>query len=139
IPLVKALGDSRYELALAVIDPLLGDDDPMVQKAALYSLAQIASPASEAVLMEAAIKNGLAYDRTEATAAFLTYAGNLIQNGNKKQAEQIAKYFLKHADQASQVQYRSAALYLWTSINGESSEKEWLKALKSDNKEYRVS
>jgi HEAT repeat protein len=139
IPLVKALGDSRYESAVAAITPLTEDDDPMLQKTALHALAQIASPASEAVLREAAIKNGLAYDRTEATAAFLTYAGNLMQNGNQKKAEQIAKYLLKNADQANQVQYRSSALYLWTTIHGQSSEKEWLKALKSDNKDFRVS
>src|SRR5690606_6224846 len=126
------------ELAVAAITPLVEDDDPMLQKTALYSLAQIAVPASETVLKEAAVKNGLAYDRTEATAAFLTYAGNLIKNGNHKQAEQIAKYLLKNADQDHQVQYRSAALDLWTTIHGESGEKEWRKAVKSENKEYRV-
>ncbi|MEX2595090.1 MAG: DUF1080 domain-containing protein [Anditalea sp.] len=138
IPLVKALGKSQYQGAIAAITPLVEDQDRMLQKAALFALAQIADPASGAVLKKAAEKTGFTYEGTEATAAYLTYAGNLIKDGNQKQAARITKYLIKNADQDDQIQYRSAALNLWVTIQGEASVRDLMAALKSDNKEYRV-
>jgi HEAT repeat protein len=138
IPLVKALARSHYKEAIVVITPLVEDQDQMLRKAALFALAQIADPGSEAVLRKAAEETGFTYDRTEATAAYLTYAGNLLNKGNKKQASEIAKYLIKNADQNDQVQYRSAALDLWVTIKGEASVPDLFAALKSDHKEYRV-
>lgn len=137
IPLINALGYSRHAGAVSAITPLIGDGDPAVQKSALLALSQIADPSSESVLKDAAESAGYTYEATDATAAYLAYAENLLLKGERKQAEKIAKNLIKKAKGPDQVQYRSMALGLWAAIHGTESSKELIKALRSDHQAYR--
>ena len=137
IPLINALGYNRYEGAVSAITSLVGGADLEIQKSILLALARIGDPSSETVLKKAAEDAGLIYEGTDAVAAYLTYAENLLLNGDSKRAGKIAKSLIRKANGDDQVQYRAAALGLWADIQGIDSAKELIKALKSDNNEYR--
>lgn len=96
LSVVEALGDIRAKDAAKPIAALTtGDND--LAKMSLYALAYIADPASEAVMAAAAEKSGFKYENTNAVAAYLIYAEQLMKNGNKELANNIAKKILEKA------------------------------------------
>jgi HEAT repeat protein len=136
--LVEALGDSRSAEALAAITPLAGSEDKKLKKLALYALASIGDPSSEAVLAKAAAESNFAYDPTNATTAYISYAQRLTENGQQAQAEKIAQVLLNTTTQEDQIHTRTAALKLLTHIQGENSIPLLLKSATDKNPEYRA-
>ncbi|MGV8878933.1 MAG: family 16 glycoside hydrolase [Sphingobacteriaceae bacterium] len=132
--IVKALGDNRVNKAAKPIAALVGQSDQKLEKVVLNALSNIADPASESVLAQAAEKVGFAYDNTNATSSYLLYAQNLLAGGKKDQAENIAQSLHKK----SKGDTRIAALYLLTTINGDKSEPLLLTAALDQDPKYRA-
>lgn len=139
LTLVQALGDTKNKEAVAVITPYAKNEEGKLRKLALYALANIADPASERVLAEAALEDDFIFDNDNATAAYLLYAQRLQEDGRQKQAEKISKSLLRKTRRDNQqVQTRTAALKLLTRRNGEKSIKQLINAAGDANPEYRA-
>ena len=139
LTLVQALGDTKNKEAVAAITPYARNEEGKLRKLALYALANIADPASERVLAEAALEDDYKFDHDNATAAYLLYAQRLQEDGRQKQAEKISKSLLRKTGRDNQqIHTRTAALKLLTVINGEKSLKQLIDAAGDVNPEYRA-
>ncbi|HVI49056.1 MAG TPA: family 16 glycoside hydrolase [Chitinophaga sp.] len=137
ITLVEALGDSRNRKAVAAITPLANSSDKKLAKVARYALAQIADPASAAVLTSAAAKAGYIYDETDAASSLLAYAGQLAANGNKAVAQKIGESLVKQCTADAQAHTRTAGLKLIADIAKEKSMPWLTQAVAGKNTAYR--
>ncbi|MCJ8164392.1 DUF1080 domain-containing protein [Pontibacter sp. E15-1] len=138
LSLVEALGDTRYEQAVAAISPFATSPDEKLRKLALYALANIGAPASEAVLAKAAEEDSYTYDNDNAVAAYLLYAERLKEKGQTEQAEKIAKALLQRTSQKTQAHTRTAALKLLTELQGEQSTALLLRAATDQDPAFRA-
>lgn len=138
LSIVQALGDTKFDQAVAAITPLANSENNKLKKLALYSLANIANPASEDILALAAKDDNFIFDKDNATSAYLLYAQRLLENGQKQQAEKIAKSLLKGTKKANQMYTRTAALKLLTDIHGVESVLILINATKSSDPGYRA-
>ncbi|HVY76199.1 MAG TPA: HEAT repeat domain-containing protein, partial [Puia sp.] len=138
LTLVEALGDSRYEPAVASLTPMASSENKLLRKLALYALARIGDPASETVLSTAAAQAGYRYDETGATQAYLDYAARLRYKGNTAEAVKIADTLLQNAKQDDQVAVRTAALKLLTEAEGPGSVPLLIEAGRDPNAQYRA-
>ncbi|CAL1519279.1 family 16 glycoside hydrolase [Chitinophaga sp. MM2321] len=137
ITLVEALGDAASRNAVSAITPLATNEDKKLAKVSLYALAHIADPASITVMKNAAAKAGYIYDVTDATSAYLYYAGQLAANGNKAAAWKIAEALVKECKTDAQVHTRTAGLKLLSDIDPAKSMSAVSQAVASKNDEYR--
>jgi HEAT repeat protein len=110
--IVEALGDARLNEAAAPINALVTSSDAALAKVAIYALARIADPSSEPVLAAAAAKSGYKYEKTDATGAYLTYAEQLLKNGNTVLVQKIANGLIAKTKAADLVNIRTNALQL---------------------------
>ncbi|WP_161890448.1 family 16 glycoside hydrolase [Pontibacter russatus] len=138
LTLVEALGDTRTAEAVAVITPLATSQDEKLRKLALYALANIADPSSEAVLAKAAAEDGFTFGRDNGTAAYLLYTQRLAESGKQQQATEIAQSLLSSTGQDAQVHTRTVALALLTDMQGEQNMPLLLAAASDGNPEYRA-
>ncbi|MNJ98934.1 HEAT repeat protein [compost metagenome] len=137
LSVVEALGDSRSKEAAKAIAGLTTGDNSLA-KMSLYALANIADPSSEPVLAAAAEKAEFKYDNTNAVAAYLVYAERLMQNGDKVEANKIAKKILEKATADNQVHIRTAALKLVSDFSKAQSDEYLLAAMDDKQFEYRA-
>lgn len=137
ISIIEALGDSKYAAAESVLLPMLGSSNQDVQKVLLYSLSNIAGPASADALKNAASSANYVYDVTNATGSYIHYISELVGKNNAL-AESLANDLLKNTNSDLQVDSRIAALSILTKINGENYTKSLVKAANDKNLEYRV-
>jgi len=164
--IIEALGDTRYKPAASAINKIAASEDAATVKPALYALAYIADPSSESVLAAAAAKAGYKYEKTNATQAYLVYAEQLLQNGNRELATKIAidlsakakdlvnvrtgalkllveatkgnQQFLLTAAGDANAQYRAAALRYALPYVSAANVGPWLKKLTVVNDEAKV-
>lgn len=137
LAVVVALGDSRTKEAARVIEGLTTADNELA-KVALYALANIAEPSSEAVLAAAAEKAGFQYENTNAVAAYLHYAEQLMKKGEKTVANAIAKKILSKAIADNQVHIRTAALQLVSNFSAAQRNESLLGAMDEEPFSYRA-
>ncbi|WP_316813729.1 DUF1080 domain-containing protein [Pedobacter heparinus] len=138
LSVIEALGDSRTKAATNAVAALTGSSDNDLTKMSLYALAHIAEPSSETVLAAAAEKAGFKYENTNAVAAYLLFAEQLIKNGNKGPANEIAKKILAKATADDQVHVRTAALQLISAFSKSQHDEYLLAAMDDNNFEYRA-
>jgi len=137
LSVIEALGDTRYAAAETALLPLVGNQDPNLQKVVLYALSNIAGSASADALKNAARNANYRYDITNAAASYIQYANRLVDM-NPKLAEKIATDLLKDAKADDQVHSRISALKILTDIHGEDYSKKLVKAALDNNLEYRA-
>ncbi|WEK20870.1 MAG: DUF1080 domain-containing protein [Candidatus Pedobacter colombiensis] len=137
LAIVAALGDSHTKEAAKAIAALTTGDHEL-SKMSLYALANIADPSSEAVLAAAAEKAGFKYEKTNAVAAYLLYAERLMKNGDRVQANKIAKNILGKVKANDQVHTRTAALKLVTDFSSAQSDEYLLAAMSNSQFQYRA-
>ncbi|MGV3588732.1 MAG: DUF1080 domain-containing protein [Adhaeribacter sp.] len=135
---VEALGDARAKGAAAEISKLATNSNPNLKKVALFALANIGDPASEAVLAGEAEKAGLIYQNANATAAYLRWMETMLAAGNKDQVGKAAQTLLSKATQDTQLHTRIAALNYAARVQGENSMPLLLTAVTDKNQAYRV-
>ena len=138
LSLVQALGDTQYKAATSTIVGLADSNDGKLRKLALYALANIGDPASEDVLEEAAEEDDFNFDTDNATSAYLLFGQRLLEQGEKRAAEKVAKRISKRARGENRLYSRTAALELLTDIRGEESVDLLREATEDDNPEYRA-
>lgn len=137
LSVVEALGDNRDKAAAKAIAALTtGDND--LAKMALYALANIADPASESALNAAAEKSGFKYENTDAVATYVRYAEQLMKNGEKVAANNIAKKLLTKVTADNQVHIRTAALKLVSDFSKAQSDEYLLAAMDDKQFQYRA-
>lgn len=137
LSVVEALGDSRTKEAATVIASLTTADNDLA-KMALYALANIADPSSEGVLAAAAEKAGFRYENTDAVAAYLRYAEQLMKNGENIAANNIAKKILAKVTADDQVHIRTAALKLISDFSSTQRDEYLLAAMEDKQFQYRA-
>lgn len=139
LSIIESLGDSRYQAAAQPIQTLIAaETNAELLKVALYALANIADPSSAPVLASAADKSGYGYDYTNATAVYLTYAEQLLKNGNQTLAEKIAKQILEKTATDQLVNVRTAALKILVDANKTNNQALLLAAAGDQNAAYRI-
>jgi HEAT repeat protein len=136
VRLVQALGDIRYEAATDAITALAGSGNASLQKAVLYSLAAIASPKSEQVLLAAAQQAGYQFESTNALGAYVCYLYNSLFP-RKAAVSKASKSLLKATAEDTQIAAKTAALELYVLSTGKKAISEIIAALKSNNASYR--
>lgn len=134
--LVEALGDMAYQPAAGAIAGLAGTTEPGLRKAALYSLAKIASPSAEKILQTAAEKAGYRYEPADALGSYVLFLENRLP-GHAASVGKISKKMLKAVSDHSQIAARSAFLELYVLSSGEKAIKEIIPVLGSNSKQYR--
>ena len=110
LKIVKSLGQLKYQPAVGAITPLLSDSDDGLQRQALWALAMIGDPASSSALLSKAKSEGFKYSADGATNALVEYMHQLTQKKDAKTTQSIAQAILAGANDASQQQFRLAAL-----------------------------
>lgn len=138
LSIIEALGDSRFKDAAPAINALAVSNDINTAKVALYALAYIADPSSENVLAAAAEKSGYKFENSNATADYLIYAKQLLDNGNTALAEQIGKKLLAKTSADEHVRVRTAALKILVEVNKEGNQQILLDAAGDKNATYRA-
>ncbi|WP_291909357.1 family 16 glycoside hydrolase [Chitinophaga sp. CB10] len=125
ITLVQALGDANATAANAAIMKLAGTGNGDLAKVANYALSRIADPAAAATLKANAAKAGYGYDRTNATASYLTYLAAL---DDKKLATSLATALLPVTKGVPQENAYVAALNIIAANDGAKALSTWLAA-----------
>ncbi len=135
--IIGALGDVRTKDAVEELLKQVSNNDKHAQKLALYALANIGDPSSEAILEREAKTAGYILSDNNAMASYLLWARRMTEAGNTKQVEKIAKSLIKRLNQENQVHSRIAALKLLVDIKGNETTATLLEAAKDKNPEYR--
>jgi hypothetical protein len=153
ITLVQALGDMHYYPAEKAVRALAPTNDANLRKAVLYSLAQIADPASEKILREAAVAANYKYEPTNALGSYVLFLNNCLLDkkktasiilletapipvSNAEMVTQSARKMLKVTSENTQIAAKTAALELLTlSAGATKAVGDVTGALKSSNKQ----
>jgi len=139
LSVIEALGHSHLKEAAQAIGLLVtGSNQEALTKVGLFALAHIADPVSEPILATAASRSAFIYDNTNAVAAYLVYAQNLVQAGHQTVAAKIAKQLLENVNANHQVHVRTAALKLLSEASSTERDSYLLAALSDPAFEYRA-
>ncbi|HYH55331.1 MAG TPA: HEAT repeat domain-containing protein, partial [Anseongella sp.] len=138
LSLVEGLGDLRYAEAAETLSGYAESGDDDLRKVSLYALAAIADPASGKILSRAAAGSNYSYEVTDANASYLRYLQRLAEEGEERTAAKLARKLLKRTGGEGQVHTRTAALKLLAGMQGKESLPLLLKAMKSDDPQYRL-
>jgi len=150
--LAESLKDRELPCAAAVMNALAGmnsqevvneyiawaDDKNINTKASAYNaLAQSGSPLAYPVLLKAAKSFSYRWERTGATSALLDYARVCGKNGDVKTADKICKLLIAKCNDKLNMQYKTAALQLYTDLHGGEAMPAILKAAAHPDSKYR--
>jgi HEAT repeat protein len=115
----------------------LSPADAALRRAALSSLARIASPDSAPALMAAAKKAGYVHEPANATGALLEYAKRLGARGNRGAAEKVCRQVMQETDAPGRLATRAAALAVLADTLGQAAAPDLLKAVEHPDAAYR--
>jgi HEAT repeat protein len=136
IALIKALGEIRSRAAVKKISVYAESRDEKTRRVALYALANIGDPASQAALERIPV-TASPYERTSSASLYLLYAQRLTESGRKEQAFKIGHDLIRNFTAPGESQVRAAALTLLSGIVGESVLEDLLQAVESPDPKYR--
>lgn len=137
ITLVRALGELKYEKAFRPVTFAAESENPDLRKAALGTLASFGNPDSYKLLHKAARDVDFQYEPTNAAEAFLVYAGRLADKGETKLSERALKAIMKANQSDDRLHNNAAALSVYAKYFGYDTMPLLLKAVDSNNKEFR--
>jgi HEAT repeat protein len=137
LTIVKAVGELGAAEANAKLLPFAQDPNPMMRRAALASLARIASPASLGAMTGAAQAADYKYEPGNAVGALLEYARRLAQKGSLASAEKVCRLVMAKTDDADRLAERAAALGVLADAMGAAALPDLLKAMDHADRKYR--
>ncbi|WP_372950741.1 DUF1080 domain-containing protein [Mariniphaga sp.] len=137
ITLTKALGELRYEPALRAISVAAESENINLRKVALGALANLGNPESYKLLQKAAQDVDYKYEPTHAAEAFLNYASRLAEKGETKLSQKALKAIMKANQTDDKLHNNTAALSVYAKHFGYDAMPMLLKAVDSNNKEFR--
>ncbi len=108
--LIKSLGELKHLPALESITKFSSNDNVLVKKQALWSIALIADASSYQVLLQQAKNTGFRTDPTEATLALIEYMRQLASKGNLVLVKDVSKAILDNTNDPAQQHFRLAGL-----------------------------
>jgi len=133
--IAEALGMAKYQKAAPALEQTATSDNLNLRKISLCALSEIAVPSSASVLASAAQKADYTYDKTDATAFYLTYLAHLAANGSAALAEKAALDLLKPTIPTAT---RSAALKVYSDSRKQAGVPLLVQAMSSNDAEYRA-
>lgn len=137
VKLIKALGRFKYQPALESITKFATGDNPLVKKAALWSMALIADAGSYDVLLQQAKNVGFRNDPNDATNALVEYMHQISGKGNPALLKQISQAFLDNTPEPSQQHFRLAGLRTFAQVDPEAAVKVLIKEHPRFDSEYQ--
>jgi HEAT repeat protein len=137
IIITKALGELRYEPALRAITVAAESENINLRKVALGTLANLGNTESYKLLLKAAQDVEFKYEPTLAAEAFLTYADRLAKKGEIKLSQKALKAVMKANQSDDKLHNHAAALSVYAKHFGYETMPLLLKAVDSNNKEFR--
>ncbi|WP_321288645.1 DUF1080 domain-containing protein [uncultured Sunxiuqinia sp.] len=135
---IKALGVLNYQPAESYLLSLAESADGEVLKQAYAALACIGGEASATTFSKAAKQVSFAADEAETMLSYLAYAANVGQNGNTKLSNKLATSALKEFNSPDQLHYRSTALKILRTNQGEDALELLTNEFKHEDKIYRM-
>ncbi len=134
---IQALGSIKYKGAIPVLEGLSTSLNMVVKSSALYALAKIASPSSKDILSKAAKRAQFKTDDSDAMIAYIEYARNLGNNGQKGLSKTVCNEILKNTKSEGQLYIRSAAYSILSDNFGNEITAALIKeAKKTENAQY---
>jgi HEAT repeat protein len=137
ISMVKALGELKAEESNAAILPFAGAPAIPMRKAALASLAKIASSNSFSTLTKAAQKASYRYEPANAVGALISYARNLGEKGELALCNKVCRLIMKKCGDPERLPSSAAALAILAEYRGHEALPDLLKAVDHKDKAYR--
>lgn len=137
--LVRALGEVKCEGSVDKITPLINASEPWMQKTALAALANIGSPNSYKVLLNAATTVKFQYEATNAAEAFLTYTNRLGEQNEPELMKKACKAIFKANTAPNNLHIYSAALAIYAKYLGYEATPLLLEAVENSDKAFRYS
>ncbi len=138
IELIKALGVLNYQPAESYLLSLTESASGETLKQAYTALARIGGEASAKIFIAAAKRVSFEADETETMISYLNYAKNLGENGNTTLSNKLAATALKKFTSPDQLHYRSAALKILRTNQGEDASKLLADEFEHADKSYRM-
>ncbi len=139
VTIVQALGELECIHSVGKITPLLNSNEQYLQKAALEALANIASPESFTVLLNAAKEAGFYYESTNATEAFLNYTNRLGEEDEIDLMKKACNEIFKENTTEDLLHNYSKGLYIYSEHLGSQVTPLLLDAIDNNNKAFRYS
>ena len=133
IPMVKTLGQLKYQPAEAALLDLAKSTNGTVLLQVYAALANIGGKASLPTFDAAAKTAKYQSDPVETMVSYLRYAKRLAEQGETKLSNQICEVVMKNCKADNQLIYRSSAL----AVPGFASNDLFLKEIQNKNKAYR--
>ncbi|HEX8037831.1 MAG TPA: DUF1080 domain-containing protein [Chryseosolibacter sp.] len=127
--LINALGELNHQPALKAIEKLADNDNPLIRKNALWSLALLGDAGSYDILLRNAKSAGFGIDPSEATYAFVEYVHQLEARGDNQAVLKASQEILTNTLQADQQHVRLAALKALTMASPDEATKTLLKEM----------
>ncbi len=121
VRLIKALGELNYQPALSAITAFASNENALLKKQALWTLALLADASSYPVLLQQAKNVGFKHEPTEATTALVEYLHQMTTKGNTTLVKEISKTLLDNTNDASQKHFRLAALKGLSKVEAEAT------------------
>ncbi len=137
VTITKALGELKFKPANGQILKTITSDNQNLKKVSLAAVAAIAAPESFQPLLDAARKAGFAYEPSNATQAFVTYAQRLGENGDTKLSGTACEEMMK-LNLPTQLHTNAAALAIYTKYFEKEAQPKLLKAFDNNDKAFRV-
>lgn len=113
------------------------DENADIRAAAYNALARSGSPLAYPVLSAAAREKGYKWDPSGAVGALINYASTVAGDGNVKMASKICKMLISKCNDNLNMHYKTAALEIFTRVNGNSAMPYLLDAVKNTDGKYR--
>lgn len=113
------------------------DVNPDIRSSALNALARSGSPRALPILAKAAKDVLYQWEPSGATAALLTYAAKVGENGDLKTMDKICRLVIAKSTNKLSIQYKTQALMIIVGYHGIDAMKELKKAAESPDKSYR--
>ncbi len=137
VRLIKAIGELKYQPALASVTTFASSDNALLKKQALWTIALMADATSYNVLLQQSKNVGFKNDPTEATTALIEYLHQMTIKGNTVLVKEISKTLLDNTTDVSQQHFRLAALKALTKVEAEKSVAILIKERSRFDDEYR--
>ena len=133
--LAYATGVKKLTAAEPILLGWLPNADKKTQVAIYKALGECGTSASLPALAEAAEAVDFEWESSDATNSYINLIYNLVENGEKEAADAEAKKLLKKTDKTN---LQGAALKVILGVNKKEALPFLAKALKSENRDYRV-
>ena len=127
--LIQALGELKHLPAVPVVTKFAVNDDVVIRKHALWTLAQIGDATSYNTLLQAAQSVQFKNDPSESTHALVEYIHQLSEKGDHALATKASEDILNNTPGAEQQHFRLAALKAMTHASPVKSTKTLIKEL----------